>query len=106
MIKIVTCECGSSEQLVRQALHRYEYKNWAMEPIKKGKTASLTEVEALIRKFPDNSDFKSLYAHINNNGKWCVIIGYDKSGNARWSDISRNDMKSDVEAELIVQNFA
>lgn len=106
MITLLTCECGSAEQLVRQALHRYEYKNWAMEPIHKGKTSSLVEVEKLIREFPDNSDLKALYSHINNNGKWCVILGYTKSGNVKWSDISHNDMKSDVEAELIVKNFA
>lgn len=105
MLSIVTCDCGSSEQLVRQALHRYEYKNWAMEIIRKGKSASLTEVERLIRMFPDSPELKALFAHINNNSKWCVIIGYNDDGNVRWADISRSDMKSDIEAELITQNF-
>lgn len=106
MLSIVTCDCGSSEQLVRQHLHKYEYKKWAVEPIKKGKSTSLVEVERLIRQFPDNSDLKGLYAHINNNGKWCVIIGYNNQGNVKWSDISKNDLKSDVEAEAIVNNFS
>lgn len=105
MLSIVTCDCGSSEQLVRQALHRYEYKNWAMEPIKKGKSASLAEVERLIRSFPDNQDLKALFSFINNTGKWCVIIGY-KDDTVRWSDISRHDEKSDIEAEIIVSNFS
>lgn len=103
---VITCECGGSENLVRQALHRYGYKNWAMEPIVKGKSKSLAEVEALIRKFPDSTILKALFAHINNNSKWCVILGYDYNGNSKWSDISHNDMKSDVEAESIVENFA
>ena len=106
MLAIVTCDCGSAENLVRTHLHKYEYRNWAMEPINKGRTASLTKVEDLIRQFPDSSDLRSLYAHINNNSKWCVILGYNKNGNMKWSDISRGDMKSDVEAELIVQNFS
>lgn len=105
MIKLTACECGSSEQLIRNALHRYEYKKWAMEPIVKGKTKSLAMVEELIRQYPDNSDIKALYAHINNTGKWCVIIGISKNG-IKWSDISRNDLKSDVEAELVVKNFS
>lgn len=105
-ISIITCDCGSAEQLVRKHLHKYEYKNWAMEPIKKGKIASLNEIERLIRRFQDNSDLKSLFAHVNNVGKWCVIIGYTDNGNVKWSDISHNDMKSDVEAELIVQKFS
>lgn len=105
MITIFTCDCGSAEGLVRQALHKYEYKKWAMEPIIKGKTKCLTEVEKLIRSHPDNSDLKALFAHINNNGKWCVILGM--SGNtAKWSDISHNDLKSDVEAEAVVRNFS
>lgn len=104
MIKLTTCECGGSENLVRQALHRYEYKKWAMEPIIKGKTKSLAMVEELIRKYPDNMDLKALYSHINNNGKWCVILGVSDSA-VKWADISRRDMKSDVEAEIIVNNF-
>ena len=106
MISIVTCDCGSSEQLVRQHLHKYEYRNWAMEPIKKGKTASLSEVESLIRQFPENPDLKALYSFINSTGKWCVFIGYDNDGNVLWTDISHNGMKSDVEAEAIVRNFS
>lgn len=106
MLSIVTCDCGSAEQLVRQALHRYEYKNWAMEIIRKGKSASLTEVERLIREFPDSPELKALFAYINNSSKWCVIVGYNDDGNASWSDISHNDMKSDVEAENIVNIFS
>ena len=105
MISIVTCECGSSEQLVRQSLHRYEYKKWATEPLTQGKTKSLSLVEELIRKYPDSLELKALYSHINNNGKWCVILGVSENG-AKWSDIARRDMKSDVEAELIVNNFS
>lgn len=106
MISIVTCDCGSSEQLVRQHLHKYEYSRWATEPILKGKTKSLAEVERLIRIYPDESDLRALFSFINNTGKWCVFIGYDDDGNVRWSDISHNDMKSDVEAEAIVANFS
>lgn len=105
MITIFTCDCGSAEGLVRQALHRYEYKKWAMEPIIKGKTKCLSEVEKLIRLHPDSSDLKALFSHINNNGKWCVILGMS-GDSAKWSDISRSDLKSDVEAELVVKNFS
>lgn len=106
MIKCVACSCGSSEHLIRQALHKYEYRNWAVEPIIQGKTKCLSAIEELIRKFPDDDNFRSLYSHINNNGKWCVILGYDGNGNSRWSDIAKRDLKSDVEAETIVENFS
>lgn len=105
MIKLLACDCGSSEQLVRQALHRYEYKNWAMEPLIKGKSKCLTEVERMIRENPDDSSLRTLFSHINNSSKWCVILGYN-GDISRWSDISHHDMKSDVDAEIIVENFS
>ena len=105
MIKLIACDCGSSEQLIRQALHKYEYKNWAMEPIKKGKVASLSEIEELIRQYPDSTELKALFAFVNNSSKWCVVLGYD-SEMVRWSDISKHDMKSDIEAEAIISRFA
>ena len=105
MIKLLVCDCGSSEQLIRQALHKYEYKNWAMEPIIKGKSKCLTEVERLIRENPEETSLRALFSFINGTGKWCVILGIGKNG-CRWSDISRHDMKSDVDAENIVEDFS
>ena len=105
MISIVVCECGSSENLVRQALHRYEYKNWAMEPIIKGKAKSLQTIEELLREYPRNPQLEALFSFIKNTGKWAVIIGYDSDG-VKWSDISHNDFKSDVDAESIVEKYS
>lgn len=105
MIALITCDCGSAEGLIRQALHKYEYKGWATQPIFKGKMQSLKKIEELIRQYPDRPEISALFAHVNNNGKWVVILGYDKDG-AKWSDISRKDMKSDIEAEAIISRFA
>lgn len=105
MIICIACDCGSSEQLIRQVLHKYNYKNWAMETIKKGKVSSLKEVEEQIRKRPDSPELRALFSHINGNSKWCVILGI--SGDmVRWTDISKHDMKSDIEAEAIIANFS
>ena len=101
----ITCSCGSSEQLTRQCLHRYGYKNWAMEKIYKDKTPSLSKVEELIRKYPDSQELRALYSHINNSSKWVVILGI-KNNIIRWADIARGDMKSDIEAESIIENLA
>lgn len=105
MLKIIACECGSSENLIRQALHRYEYKNWAMEPINSGKAKSLQTIEELLRKYPRNPQLEALFSMVKNSGKWAVIIGYNDD-EVRWSDISHNDFKSDVEAENIVEIFS
>lgn len=105
MIVLLTCDCGSAEQRIRQSLHRYEYKNWAMEPIIKGKSQCLSKVEGLIRERQDEPALQALFSHINNNGKWCVILGLNKNG-CKWSDISHGDMKSDVDAEIIIENFS
>lgn len=104
-IYCITCECGSSEQLTRQCLHRYGYKNWAMEKIYKGKTTSLTKVEELIQKSPTDDKLRALYSHINNSSKWVVILGI-KGKNSHWADIARGDMKSDIEAESIIEKLS
>lgn len=104
MIKVVTCTCGSAEGLVRQALHRYEYKKWAVIPLIQGKAQSLSALEGLMREYPESDELKALYAHINNSSKWAVIIGY-KNDSVEWSDISRGDIASDVRAEVIVEKF-
>lgn len=104
MLVVLTCECGSAEQLVRSAMHRYEYKNWAMEPIYRGKKNCLQSVENLIRKFPDDQKLRELFAFINNNSKWAVFLGYDEES-ADWADISHGKMKEDVDAEVVVNKY-
>lgn len=104
MIVILTCECGSAEQLVRQALHRYEYKNWAMEPIYKGKNNCLQSVENIIRKFPNSPELQELFTHIKNNSKWAVFLGYNDDS-VMWADISHGKMKEDAEAEIVVNKY-
>lgn len=104
MIVILTCSCGSAEQLVRQALHKYEYRNWAMEPIYQGKENSLKSVENMMRKFPNNHRLEDLYAYINNNSKWAVFLGYDEES-LEWADISHGRMKEDVEAQTVVEKY-
>lgn len=105
MIILLTCDCGSAEQLTRQCLHRYKYDNWAMEKIHKGKTASLSETEKLIRKYPTSDELRTLYSHINNSSKWVVILGI-RNNTIRWTDIARGDMKSDIEAESIIEKLS
>lgn len=104
MLVILTCTCGNSETLVRKSLHRYEYKKWATEPIYSGKENSLKSVENLINKFPDRTEFRDLYAHINNSSKWVVFLGYNDDS-AKWADIGHGQMKADAEAEVIVEKY-
>lgn len=104
MLVVLTCECGSAEQLVRSAMHRYEYKNWATEPIYRGRSNCLQSVENLIRKYPDSNRLKELYTHINNTSKWAVFLGYNDES-VDWADISHGKMKEDVDAEAVVEKY-
>lgn len=105
MITLLACECGSSEELIRQTLHKYEFKGWATQQIFKGKAKSLAKIEELIRAYPQSPELQALFSHVNNIGKWVVILGHD-DGSVRWTDISKHDMKSDIEAEAIIANFS
>ena len=104
-IYCVTCDCGSSEQLVRQCLHKYGYPKWGTEVIHKGKNKSLAKVEDLIRQNQNSIELSALFSHIKNSSKWVVIIGVGDD-KIRWTDIAKHDMKSDIEAEAIISHFA
>lgn len=104
MLVVLTCSCGSSEQLVRSAMHRYGYDRWATEPIYDGKDNCLKSVDNMIKKFPNETRLKDLYNFIKNNSKWAVFLGYDEDS-LMWADISHGRMKEDAEAEIVVEKY-
>ena len=101
MIAVVTCNCGSTEQLARRFLERVGYKDWLTIPVVKGKEKS----RALIASLPRYDEVSMLDNYIKNASKWVVIIGWNENG-CRWSDLTYSPTKSEVEAKLVVETFA
>lgn len=101
MITVVSCQCGSSDSLVRNFLHSVNYPEWMSIPINKGKEKSLSVVNQL----PPIPEKEMLKSFLKNASKWAVIIGYNET-EMRWSDIAHNGPKSYIEAEFVVKNFS
>ena len=101
MIAVCSCQCGSSDSLIRNFLKSAGYDNWLNIPIDQGKERSL----ALLNYLPPTPEKDMLYSFIKGASKWAVIIGYTDT-EMRWSNIASNDAKSRVEASLIVETFS
>lgn len=101
MIVACGCHCGSTDNLIRNFLHRNGYPDWANIPIAKGRDKSL----ALLTTIPNYPEVEMLRNFLNNSSKWSVIIGYDDQG-CKWSDIAHGGAKSQIEAELVLENYA
>ena len=100
-IAVVTCNCGSADNLVRNFLSSENYKDWLTIPIYKGKE----KTNSLLNSLPQYPEIDMLRNYLKNLGKYAVIIGYDERG-CRWSDIAHNATKSKIEASLLLQTFA
>lgn len=101
MISVITCQCGSSNSLVRNFLHSVNYPDWMSIPINKGKEKSL----AILNYLPPVPEKDMLRSFLKGASKWAVIIGYNET-QMRWSDIAHNGPKSHIEAEFVVNNFS
>ena len=101
MIEVISCQCGSSDQLIRNFLKRVGYQNWISIPIVKGKDKSLSALNHL----PPVPEKEMLQNFLKGASKWAVIIGYDQQA-MKWSDIAHNSPKSQIEAEFVVKNFS
>lgn len=99
-IAVVSCQCGSTDSLVRNFLKSVGYSGWLSVPIVKGKDKSLKVLEQL----PRTDEREMLRSFLKEASKWAVIIGYDDYS-MKWSDIAHNATKSKIEAEFVVKNF-
>lgn len=100
-IAVITCNCGSTEQLARRFLERVGYRDWMGIRIYKGKEKSRSVVNSL----PHYPEIDMLNSYLDKASKWVVIIGWNENG-CRWSDLTHSPTKSEVEARLVVETFA
>lgn len=101
MIKVVTCQCGSVDSLVRNFLHSVGYKDALSIPIARGREKSL----AVATLLPPSVEKDILQTFLKEASKWAIIIGSDGTS-CRWSDIAHNGPKSRIEAEFVVKKYA
>lgn len=101
MIAVCSCQCGSTDNLIRNFLKRNGYLDWASIPIEKGRDKSFS----LLSYIPPYPEVDMLKNFLKNSSKWAVIIGWDDE-KCKWSDISHGGPKEHIEAEFVVKTFA
>lgn len=100
MLAVCSCQCGSTDSLLRRFLQRHGYQDWLGITIYKGKDKS----KKLLDTLPQFPEIDMLRNFLDNSSKWAVIIGYDDQF-CRWADISHGGVKTSIDAEFIVKNF-
>lgn len=100
MIAICSCQCGSTDSLIRSFLKSVGYQDWMSIPIERGRERSLS----LLANFPPSDGKEMLQSFLKKASKWAIIIGYDDS-QMLWSDIAHNGPKSRIEAEYVIKSF-
>ena len=102
MLKVVSCQCGSSDNLIRGKMAKFRCNQALTIPIIKGKEKSLSALNTL-PQFPEVADLR---LHIEAHSKWAIIIGYDDE-RLKWVDLANGSyLKNDVDAELLLAHFA
>lgn len=102
MLKVVSCQCGSSDNLIRGKMAKFHCNQALTIPITKGKEKSLSALNTL-PQFPEVADLR---LHIEAHSKWAIIIGYDDE-RLKWVDLANGSyLKNDVDAELLLSHFA
>lgn len=104
MIKVIACTCGGVERLARATLMKGGMTDHMNVPITRGKNKSIAVLNALPEVYRNTSDFKALEAHVQNSGRFVIIIGY-ANGGLKWMDIARGTIKEKLDAELIVEHY-
>lgn len=102
MLKVVSCQCGSSDNLIRGKMAKFGCNQSLTIDIIKGKERSLKALDTL----PQFPEVMELRTYIQACSKWAIIIGYD-SERLKWVDLANGSyLKNDVDAELLLRHFA
>lgn len=96
----VTCNCGSSDKLIRRKLKLSGYADWLRIPVHKGKDASLSALGVV----PQTLEVSALRAYITSHSRFAVVLGVS-GDTTRWADIASPSPKESIEAELIIKHF-
>lgn len=102
MLKVISCQCGSSDNLVRSRLGKFRYPDALSIPIVKGREKS----NSVLNSIPQFDEVNDIRTHLTGVTKWAIIIGYDEN-NLRWVDLANGQfVKNDVDLELLLKHFA
>lgn len=105
MLKLLSCDCGSAEPLLRQELRKAKISNWMEIPIYKGKE----HCAAILSHFPESLKsllaFQALVDYIPTRSSYAIVVGYNDD-TFYWSDIHSASPADVIQAQAIIERFA
>ena len=105
MLAVVACTCGSAERLARKALKLAECDYWLDVPIYQGQNNFDKFINTLPDKLQKCKEAEILRYLVNKMSSYVVIAGYDNE-KLVCADIKNGDVKSKLNADVIIRTFA
>lgn len=105
MLAVVACTCGSAERLARKALKLAECDYWLDVPIYQGKNNFDKFINTLPANLQHCKEAEVLRYLVNKMSSYVVIAGYDNE-KLVCADIKNGDVKSKLNADVIIRTFA
>lgn len=102
---ILACACGGVDSLTRGVLRQAGVPNWMTYEVHKGKEHCRTVLSRFPTQLHPLLAFRALESHLENNGTFAVIIGYDDNS-FFWGDVHTNAPKDVFDTINIVKAFA
>ena len=105
MLAVVSCTCGGAENFARKTLKLAGCDYWLDVPIYKGKDNVDRFIETLPANLQKCREAEALKYLANRASSYVVIAGYDNE-KLVCSDIKNGDVKSKLDADVIIRAFA
>lgn len=105
MLKLLTCDCGGVDSLVRGILNQAGVSNWMTYEIHKGKEHCQTILDRFPEKYHGLLAYRALADYLKDHGTFAIIIGYDDNS-FFWQEVRSNAPKDVFDAIGIIKRFA
>lgn len=100
MITCLACRCHASEPRIRRVLREAHLKDWALQPIIRGKDECLSYLEGL----PSSITTEALKKYVSQNSSWAVVLGIDGE-NVDWAEVGHGGDKARLDGIVLVERY-
>lgn len=105
-LKILTCTCGNSSNLARNALKGAKNVPWLEVPIVRGKKETLKVLDSLPEFVQNSPEVKALRATLAHKSKFVVFLGYSTPNEAViWTDVASGKIKDKLRGQMIAERY-
>lgn len=104
-IYCLRCDCKGTEGLLRKAMRNGGYIDWMDEPMFVGRHGVDDFERRLSETLKNDSATMAMLEFARTSGTYAIVYGA-RAGKTIWANVADGDLKSRLDAELIVEKFA